>query len=186
MRRAAEVLASGTWSAAKAVDTVTLDFAARHRRRIVMTGDSGTAFLLDLQEAAALRDGDGLLLDDATIVCVRAEPEPLLEARCATVQELSRVAWHLGNRHLAVQVVGDVIRLREDHVIAAMLEGLGATVRKVSAPFDPEGGAYGGHGSAPAVLKATVSGLTHAHTHDHEHDHGHNHDHPHPHRHVHG
>ena len=177
MHRASQLLPAGSWPAAKAVDVVTLDFAARHRRRIVMTGDAGLVFLLDLPEAAALRDGDGLLLDDATIVRVRAEPEPLLEARCATPQELTRIAWHLGNRHLAVQVGDGAIWLREDHVIAAMLEGLGATVRKVAAPFDPEGGAYGGHGSAPAGVRTAPDAHTHSHGPGHSHAHHHDHHH---------
>jgi urease accessory protein len=127
-------------------DTVVLDYDQRHRRRMAMTGSSGVAFLLDLAEAVPLRDGDGLELEDGRIVAVRAAPEPLAEIRAANAAELLRVAWHLGNRHLPAELRGDLIRIRRDHVIEHMVEGLGAAVTHIDAPFDPEGGAYAGGG----------------------------------------
>ena len=142
MQRVVAILAPGAWSGA--ADHVTLDQDGRHRRRLAMTGDQGTAFLLDEAEAVQLRHGDGLRLEDGRIVEVLAAPEALLEVRAADPVHLLKLAWHLGNRHLAAEVHPDRILIRYDHVIAHMLEHLGATVRRIEAPFDPEGGAYGG------------------------------------------
>ena len=99
-------------------------------------------FLLDLPRATALRDGDGLVLDDGAIVCVTGRPEPLVEISAENPRELVRLAWHIGNRHTDVQIVGDRLRIRSDHVLEDMLRGLGATLRSIEAPFDPEPGAY--------------------------------------------
>ncbi len=139
------ILPAGAWTGDPA-DTVTLDYDGRHRRRIVMTGGSGAAYLLDLSEATHLRDGDGLVLPDGGVVRVSAQPEPLLEITAHGAAQLIRLAWHIGNRHLAAQVLADRILIRRDHVIAHMLEHQGAHVREVMAPFDPEGGAYHDHG----------------------------------------
>lgn len=141
MIRATSVLAAGTWSGAP-VDRVSLRYDERHRRRIAMQAQSGLTFLLDLPEAAALRHGDGLLLEDGRIVEVQAKPEPLLEVRGRDPQHLARLAWHLGNRHLPAAIGPDRILIRPDHVIAGMLIGLSAEVSAVEAPFDPEAGAY--------------------------------------------
>ena len=145
MLTATATLTAGTWSNPPA-DTVLIDFDRRHRRRIVLTTEAGAELLLDLPQAVRLRDGDGLLLDDGRIVRVAAKPEPLLEIHAHSPAELVRIAWHLGNRHLPVQLEGDRIRIRADHVIADMVHGLGGHARAIDAPFDPEGGAYaGGH-----------------------------------------
>ena len=124
------------------IDRVVLAADDRHRRRLVMTGEAGTRFLLDLPQAALLRDGDGLVLDDGSIVRVVGKPEPLVEIAAATEPDRLRIAWHLGNRHVEVQVAGDKLRIRRDHVLEAMLLGLGAALRFVEASFDPEQGAY--------------------------------------------
>ncbi|HEY6994199.1 MAG TPA: urease accessory protein UreE [Xanthobacteraceae bacterium] len=153
MRRASEIRTAGSWNAATAVDRVELDATERHRRRIVLTGERGTKFLLDLPQVTALRDGDGLVLEDGTIVRVSGKPEPLIEIAAASAHELARLAWHIGNRHTDVQVVGHTLRIRRDHVLEDMLRSLGARLTPVEAPFDPEPGAYGhaqhhhGHGS---------------------------------------
>jgi urease accessory protein len=114
-----------------------------------MHGHSGLAFLLDLAEPTVLRHGDGLVLNDGRLVEVRAKPEPLLEVRARDPHHLTRLAWHLGNRHLAAAIEPERMLIRPDPVIAVMLAGLGATVQAIEAPFDPEGGAYpagpGGH-----------------------------------------
>lgn len=154
-------------------DAVVLDFDGRHRRRFAMTGEGGLAFLLDLPEAVPLRDGDGLRLEDGRIVKVSAASEALLEITAPSLAELIRVAWHLGNRHLPTQLLGDKLRIREDAVIADMVRGLGAEARALEAPFDPEGGAYG-------------HGRVHGHSHDHDRDHGDGHGHHHHHGHHHG
>jgi urease accessory protein len=103
---------------------------------------SGTRFLLDLPQAAMLRDGDGLVLDDGSIVRVVGKPEPLVEIVAASEAARLAIAWHIGNRHVEVQVLGDRLRIRRDHVLEAMLTGLGATLTPIEAPFDPEQGAY--------------------------------------------
>src|SRR5262245_17516047 len=153
MQRACSVKSAGSWNAANAVDRVVLDADERHRRRITLTGERGTAFLLDLPHATALKDGDGLVLEDGSLVRVTGKPEPLVEISAASPHELARLAWHIGNRHTDVQVVSDKLRIRRDHVIEEMLHGLGARLVPVEAPFDPEQGAY-------------------THGHQHHHDHG--------------
>src|SRR5262245_26871609 len=145
MRRASEIRTAGTWNAAKAIDRVVLDAAERHRRRITLAGESGTVFLLDLPHAVALRDGDGLVLEDGAIVRVTGKAEPLVEIAVASPHHLARLAWHIGNRHTDLQVVGERLRVRRDHVLEEMLRGLGAELTPVEAPFDPEPGAYHAH-----------------------------------------
>ena len=144
--RATRIVPAGHWTD-RACDSVVLGFDDRHRRRLAMRGVRNTAFLLDLPQAAALRGGDALVLEDGRLVEVVAAPEPLAEITGRDEASTVRIAWHLGNRHLAVQLVGRRLRIRRDHVIEAMVEGLGGKVRAIAAPFDPEGGAYaGGHG----------------------------------------
>jgi urease accessory protein len=142
MRRASAIKQAGQWDDTAAVDRVVLDASERHRRRVRMRGERGTELLLDLPHATALRDGDGLLLDDGSIVAVAGKPEPLCEIIAANEAALARIAWHIGNRHTEVQVVGGKLRIRRDHVLEAMLIGLGARVTPIEAPFDPEPGAY--------------------------------------------
>ena len=115
-----------------------LDAGDRNRRRIVLTGEKGTEFLLDFAKPVSLRDGDGLVLDDGAIVLVAGEPEKLVEISAGSALDCVRLAWHLGNRHTDVQIVGDKIRIRRDHVLEDMLRGLGATLNALDAPFDPE------------------------------------------------
>lgn len=147
MIRAARVIRAGHWSGVS-TDAVTLAYDDRHRRRLAMKGERGVEFLLDLPEATALRNGDGLVLDDGRVVEVRAKPEPLLIIQAKDAHHLTRLAWHLGNRHVPAAIEKDHILIRPDHVLAEMLTGLGAEVSAIEAPFDPEGGAYdhAGHG----------------------------------------
>jgi urease accessory protein len=139
--RAIAIKAADSWSGQPA-DRVVLDYDDRHRRRIAMTGNKGTTFLLDLPLPAELRGGDALLLEDGRLVEVVAAPELLLEIRCADAKHLARVAWHIGNRHVPVQVLSDALRIRRDHVLADLVRQLGANVVEIEAPFTPEGGAY--------------------------------------------
>ncbi len=146
MLRATAMARAGQWPAERATGAVTLDFASRHRRRLRLAADDGAAFLLDLAKPVALRDGDGLHLEDDSWIAVRAAPEAVVDITCADRRELMRVAWHLGNRHLPTQILDGALRIRDDHVIVDMVCGLGAEIRKHTAAFDPEGGAYGtGH-----------------------------------------
>ena len=146
VKRASQILRAGTWRAADAIDRVVLDADERYRRRIVLAGERGTKFLLDLPEVTALQDGDGLVRDDGTIVAVVAKPEPLVEIAAAdaadVIATMARLAWHLGNRHTELQIVGDKLRIRPDYVLEEMLVGLGASVTPIEAPFEPERGAY--------------------------------------------
>ena len=141
MKRGWAVRRAGFWNAADAADFVVLDAGDRHRRRIVLKGERGAEFLLDLDEAVALRDGDGLVLDDGTIVRVCGAPEALVEVAAPSPRDFVRLAWHLGNRHADVQIVGERLRMRRDHVLEEMAAGLGATVAVIDAPFDPEAAA---------------------------------------------
>ncbi|MCF8468156.1 MAG: urease accessory protein UreE [Sneathiella sp.] len=137
------------------LDTVTLDFDSRRRRRLKLTADQGTEFLLDLPEVRTLRDGDVLVLQDGGGIQVRASDEPVADIICKDIAHLVRVAWHVGNRHLPAELLGGRLRIRQDHVIEEMAEHLGAEVTRRRAPFNPEGGAYG-----------------HGETHGHDHSHG--------------
>ena len=202
MIRATEVKGQHRWTEASA-DTVVLDFDDRHRRRMAMTGTRGLEFLLDLENAVVLRGGDALVLEDGRLVEVVAAPEPLIEIRGTDPHHLVRVAWHLGNRHLPTQIMPKGLRIRRDHVIEAMVKGLGARVIEIEAPFDPEGGAYAGGGHAHAGEgdphqhaahdQASHDHGDHHHHHDdhHHHDQHHHdehcdHDHYHDHSHAHG
>jgi urease accessory protein len=179
MLRADKVIPAGHWSGVPA-DTVVLDFDQRYRRRVTMTGVGGLEFLLDLAEAAMLRGGEGLRLEDGRVVEVLAAPEPLAEIRAADPLALVRIAWHFGNRHLMTELMPRALRIRRDPVIEAMAEGLGARVIALEAPFNPEGGAY---------VKAEGAGAhadyDHAHDHDHAHHHGASGEHDHRHDHAH-
>ena len=126
--------------------SLTLDFQARHRRRIRLAVDQGEEVLLDLQQAVAMADGDGLQLDDGRWLRIRAAAELIVEVRHHDPKQLVRLAWHLGNRHLPTEIRDEVLRIRPDHVIENMLGGFGANLVKVHTAFQPEGGAYGGHG----------------------------------------
>lgn len=144
MRRAIAVHKNGHWPEEAAADSVTLAFVDRHRRRLRLVADSGNPFLLDLGRVQHLADGDGLELDDGGYVRVRAASERVLEIEGDSPTDLLRLAWHLGNRHLPVQALEGRLRIRDDHVIADMVEKLGGRATRLNAPFDPETGAYAG------------------------------------------
>jgi urease accessory protein len=174
MKRATRIIPKAEMTGRIAVDTVTLDRAARHRRRISMTTDRGHTFLLDLPEAVYMADGDALELEDGSLFKIKAAPEDLLEIHAANAHALARVAWHIGNRHTPAEISASAIYIQPDHVLAEMVEGLGGHVHRVRRPFDPEGGAYGG--------KGPLQESHHHHgNHDHGHDHGHDHSHDHHH-----
>jgi urease accessory protein len=158
MRRSNWVLPSGIWPLAHEAGTVTLAWDDRHRRRIRLRLDGGgDEILLDLAATARLGEGDGLLLEDGAIVRVIAAPEPVLEIRAGN-SALPRLAYHLGNRHLPIEILPELLIIRQDHVIEDMLRRLGAEITPALLPFTPEPGAYGG-----------------GHSHDHEHQHPHEH-----------
>jgi urease accessory protein len=137
---------AGDWPTENAAGSLTLDFDARHRRRIRLIADQGEDVLLDLPQAVAMADGDGLQLEDGRWFKVQAAAEDIVEVRHKDPIQLMRLAWHLGNRHLPTEIRGSVLLIRPDHVIEDMLHGFGADLARVQVPFQPEGGAYTGHG----------------------------------------
>ncbi len=145
MQRVTTIVRKAECAGRAVIDTITLPREQRARRRVLMTADSGREFLLDLPEVTYVADGDAFQLDDGLVV-VKAMPEPLLEVRAATPLDLMKIAWHLGNRHTPAEITDGALYVMADHVLAAMVEGLGGRVRSVIRPFEPEGGAYGGHG----------------------------------------
>jgi urease accessory protein len=146
------------------VDIVTLPHDLRHLRRKLLHLSNGDMVMLDLKEAVLFHHGDRLVLDSGDTVEVRAAPEKLFEVKARGTLHLIELAWHLGNRHLSAQIEEGRILILRDHVIRAMLEGLGATVAEIEEPFQPARGAYHSHGGH--------SHGSHAHGHD-GHDHHH-------------
>jgi urease accessory protein len=143
--RAERVLPAGGWNPETEIDRVLIDYDRRFRRRIMLTTVLGAEILIDLPQAVRLRDGDGLAVETG-VVRVCAQPEELVEIHAHDDADLIRIAWHLGNRHLPVQLLGDRIRIRADHVIEDMVAGLGGHIDSILAAFDPEAGAYAGGG----------------------------------------
>jgi urease accessory protein len=163
MLHAISVIPRGQWHE-PVLDQIVLAYDDRYRRRVMLKTAKGAEILLNLVQPRVLQDGDALRLDDGGLVEVKAAPEKLAEITCADTAAMVRVAWHLGNRHLPTQLAGNRLRIREDHVIVAMVKGLGADVTLINAPFNPEGGAYG-------------HGAVHGHSHGHSHANGQAHDH---------
>jgi len=143
MRRVSEIKPAGHYGAV--IDRVVLDADDRQRRRAVLKGEGGSEFLLDFANPVTLRDGDGLLLDDGSVVRVAGQPEALVEIFTKRAPDIVRIAWHIGNRHTDMQVVGERLRIRRDHVLEDMLKGLGASTAPLDASFDPEVVAPHGH-----------------------------------------
>jgi urease accessory protein len=169
MRRATRCEKAEHWPAQRAAGSVTLPFDDRYRRRITLRTDAGDDFLLDLAEATVLEEGDGLALDNGDWLAVHAAPEPLMEITAHGPGQLARLAWHIGNRHLQAQIDRERILVRDDAVIADMLVGLGAQVRRITAPFSPEGGAYDGHIKDDPHGRDGAGSHHHHHNSDHEH-----------------
>jgi urease accessory protein len=144
MLKATKILRAGEWPSWTASQKLKLDFDHRFRRRLRFRTSEGIEVLLDLPEAIHIRDGDALVIDDGSFISVEAAAEALLEIKAKDADMLARLAWHLGNRHLSVQFLPGALRILDDHVIGAMVSLLGGTVKKISAPFDPEPGAYHG------------------------------------------
>ncbi|HMJ41113.1 MAG TPA: urease accessory protein UreE [Pseudolabrys sp.] len=157
MLRATSVINAAHRHGRPVADIVILDYAQRSAEKVTVTGAKGTVFDIDLHMPVRLRTDDLLLLDDGTLVEVVAAPEPLIEARASDLAGLSRLAWHLGDRHIPVQVLTNRVRARREAAVETLLTSLGAKVTMIDAPFEPEGGAYA---------------LSQAHDHGH---HGHSH-----------
>lgn len=166
MQTAQTLHRKGDWSGE--AETCTLDYAARFLRRKKLTTDSGTDFLVDLAQTTSLDQGDVLETTEGALIEVIAAEEPLARV---TGADLTRLAWHIGNRHTPCQIAADHLLIQADPVIEHMLEHLGAGIEQVTAPFTPEGGAYG-HGRTHSHEHVAT---THVHSHDHSHTHSHDH-----------
>ena len=125
------------------LDHVVLKYEDRFRRRISMTTEGGIDFLLDLPKATELADGDHLQLEDGRTIRVCAASEPLAKVTADDAKHLTRIAWHIGNRHLPCEIHPERLIIQQDHVIEEMVIKLGGRIEHIEAPFNPEGGAYG-------------------------------------------
>lgn len=169
----------------KVAAQLVLPFERRQKSRFRATLSTGEEAGVMLTRGTILRGGDLLVASDGRVIEVVAAPEQVLHVECATPLELTRAAYHLGNRHVPVQVGEGWLRLSADHVLEDMLKGLGAGVSSLEAPFEPEAGAYGGghhhHEDEPARGAKIHEYGAHEGKHDHDHTHGHDHDHDHDH-----
>jgi len=181
--RAVSVLTAGGAGAVTPYDRAVLAHDERHLRRRVIETAGGDRVLVDLPEPIILGDRDRLVLEDGRHVEIVAAEEPLYDIRAESAVHLAELAWHIGNRHLAAAIEAQRILILRDHVIKAMLEGLGATVSDVSKPFMPVRGAYSGHGHdhghahAKTHAHSHVEAHSHAQSDTHSHSHSHSHDH---------
>jgi urease accessory protein len=183
--RAISVLTAGKAGAIAPSGRAVLAHDERHLRRRAIELADGSKVLVDLPEPVALNDGDRLVLEDGGHIEIIAAPEDVYDIRARDGVHLAELAWHIGNRHLAASIKAGRILILRDHVIKAMLEGLGATVTDVSEPFKPVRGAYSGHGGqshdhghahahSHAEAHSHADGESHSHSHSHD---GHHHDH---------
>ncbi|MGX7876153.1 urease accessory protein UreE [Mesorhizobium sp. ORM6] len=175
--RAVSVLPVGKAGAIAPSGRAVLAHDERHLRRRAIELSDGSKVLVDLPEPVALNDGDRLVLEDGGHIEILAAPEEVYDIRARDSVHLTELAWHLGNRHLAASIETGRILILRDHVIKAMLEGLGATVREVSEPFKPVRGAYSGHGGAHGHDHGHAQNHAEAHSHSHSHSHGDHHHH---------
>jgi len=166
MPRAARVIAAADRRGRPIGDTLILDYAKRSAGAFSATGLKGGAFDIALDAPTRLRTDDLIELDDGTLLEVVAAPEPLIEARAGDLAGLMRLAYHLGDRHVPVEVLPNRVRLRRDPALERLLASLGAKLTAIETPFEPEGGAYAGS-----------HGHDHRHGSDHGHEHGHGHHH---------
>ena len=137
-----------------AKETLTLPYEVRCKSRAKVRLDAGEEVGVMLAWGESLRDGDVLASAGGRLVRIVAAPEPVMLVKCSHPRELARVAYHLGNRHVAVEVGERLLKLAPDHVLRAMIEGLGAEVDLATAPFEPEAGAYAAHGHPPPTSLA--------------------------------
>ena len=182
MPRTTSVQTAARRQGGNVIDTLILSHAQRQAKQGFLFGVKGTCVEFDFPEPVRLRTDDAVVLDDGSLVEIVAEAEPLIEARAADLPALARLAWHLGDRHVPVQILEKRLRLRRDPAIEELLAALGARVIAIEAPFEPEGGAY--------EAQPHDHGHDHAHHHHghdhHDHDHSHDHHHAHAHDHQHG
>ena len=181
----------------KRATTVTLDWDLRQKSRFETTDSLGRSVGVFLPRGTVVRGGDVLIAEDGSLIRVEAAPQSVLRITACTAHgspfDLTRAAYHLGNRHVPIELRPDYLQIEPDHVLADMLRAMHLIVNQVDAPFEPESGAYSSHGAhshahahadthAHAHPEPHVHGPGCDHDHDHDHDHGHAHDHgPHAH-----
>ena len=190
----------------KRAATVELDWDVRQKSRFDATDSQGRQLGVFLPRGTVVRGGDVLVAEDGSLVKVIAAKQPVLVITHCTEHgtpfDLMRAAYHLGNRHVPIELQPDHLKIEPDHVLAGMLRAMHLIVREAEDAFEPEGGAYGAHGAAHGhshghshgggaapvgpVLHPDAYAATHAHGHDHGHSHDHHHGHDHGHGHPHG
>ncbi len=160
--------------------SITLDWDTRQKSRFDATDSSGRQLGVFLPRGTVVRGGDVLVAEDGSLVRVEAAPQSVLRiTACAehgSPFDLMRAAYHLGNRHVPIELKPDHLKIEPDHVLADLLRAMHMTVTEVQEPFEPEGGAYGDN---------AMMGHDHGHGHSHGHDHAHDHTHDHGHSHAH-
>ena len=182
----------------KRAATLELDWDVRQKSRFDATDSQGRLLGVFLPRGTAVRGGDVLVAEDGSLVRVIAAPQPVLVITHCTAHgtpfDLTRAAYHLGNRHVPIELQPDHLKIEPDHVLAAMLRSMHLIVREAETTFEPENGAYGAHGGShghghghghahPPVGPVlhpdayahadTGTGTAHGHSHDHDHDHAH-------------
>ncbi|ATA52960.1 urease accessory protein UreE [Variovorax boronicumulans] len=154
----------------KRAATIELDWDVRQKSRFDATDSQGRQIGIFLPRGTAVRGGDVLVAEDGSLVRVIAAPQPVLRITHCTAHgtpfDLTRAAYHLGNRHVPIELKPDHLKIEPDHVLADMLRSMHLIVVAVEEAFEPEGGAYGAQGHSHGG---------HSHDHDHSHDHGHSH-----------
>lgn len=158
----------------KRATSIELDWDVRQKSRFATTDSKGRALAIFLPRGQAVRGGDVLVAEDGSLIRVLAAPQKVLRITACALHgspfDLMRAAYHLGNRHVPIELQPDHLKIEPDHVLADMLRIMHMTVVEADLPFEPEGGAYGGH-----VTNDGHSHHHHGHGHPHEHDHGHEH-----------
>jgi urease accessory protein len=188
MLQVSKILASGHGLAGvllKRAATVELDWDVRQKSRFDCTDSQGRHLGVFLPRGTAARGGDVLVAEDGSLIKVVAAPQPVLViTHCpdhGTPFDLTRAAYHLGNRHVPIELKPDHLKIEPDHVLADMLRAMHLIVKEANASFEPEGGAYGGHAAHGGHSHGHGHGHDHGHSHGHDHDHGHDHGHGHDH-----
>ena len=174
----------------KRAATVTLDWDVRQKSRFETTDSLGRSVGVFLPRGTVVRGGDVLVAEDGSLIRVEAAPQTVLRITACTAHgspfDLTRAAYHLGNRHVPIELRPDYLQIEPDHVLAEMLRAMHLIVNTVDAPFEPESGAYAPHANHvhPAPAEKHVQVNLHVHGPDCKHDHGHAHGHDHgPHAH---
>ena len=174
----------------KRAATIELDWDVRQKSRFAATDSQGRQLAVFLPRGQAVRGGDVLVAEDGSLVRVQAAPQKVLHitacAQHGSAFDLMRAAYHLGNRHVPIELQPDHLKIEPDHVLADMLRSMHMTVVEADLPFEPEGGAYGGHVTNDGHSHHHHGAHPHGHGHSHEHEHGHDRDHDHDHDHDHG